>query len=159
MNNRRADDPDTFDGTPFRRNEAVPIAPRRRSRDHGLIRYLEDRVSRGAKIAIALGAMLSFAGTVGGALFAFDALYVHKLVYAEGQRQTSIRFDRSDLRGLQQERILVTGQIFTLERQPKLTSAEAVFLNSLKNRQIEIEQDMKTIRLRVDEAEQKGQPR
>lgn len=145
MTSRRVDDPEGFEPRHHRRNNG------------GLIGYLEDRVSRGAKIALGLGAILSFVSAVTGAWFLFDARFVHSEVYAADMNTISERLDRFDLRVLEGQLRSINAQILDLERLKTLTPSELTFLKQLRSDQQRLEADIREIRTSIQEQTRRQQ--
>lgn len=120
-----------------------PTPPRE---DVDLFRYLEAHVSQPIKLLLAIVALGS---VLTSGFLAADNLYVRKGVFDRHEKTVAVRLDRSDLRGVESERTIVTGQIFQLERERTLSSAEVAFLNQLRNRQAQIEHDIAELRTRL----------
>jgi len=127
----------------------------RRSSDRSLFRWLDQNLTKTGKLLAAVGVIGSSILAGGTVVYHLDSRYVHTDAYAAELKQTNIRFDQSDLRTLEGTLVSVQGQIFTLERQPKLTSAEAQFLIELKGREGKIRRDIDDLRRNIQQAQER----
>lgn len=124
--------------------------PQRRRSDVGLIAWFEQTFTKAGKIATAFIAIVGAFSLGGAAYYHFDGRFVHADAYAEDRRADTKRLNQTDLEVVETNRTLVQAQIFTLERQGRLTDAEWKFLQDLKDRYTRLEQKRRLLQQKID---------